>query len=880
MSGQGVWITRSGTPREIGGKGAALAALAASGASIPDWFAIRSPDGESPGTIPPTLAAELSDAVRDLASDGARLAVRSSAAEEDGAEHSFAGQYESYLYVQPDDVAARVRDVWDAASNPRVEAYRRERGLSGPAPVPAVLVQRMVNADASGVAFSADPVSGRRGTCVIAATYGVGSALVSGDVNADTYHVARDGTIVERKVALKRVAHRQGPNGPIEVPVPDEMASRHALTDDQIRVVAELARVAERHFGTPQDIEWALAGGRVYLLQSRPITSLATLADPDGALALWDNSNIAESYGGITTPLTFSFARSVYEEVYRQFCRIVKIPESRIVDNSDALRGMLGLMRGRIYYNLVSWYRILALFPGYRLNRSFMEQMMGVKEGLPPELESQIAPANWRARVADGAAVVRTVVGLIVAHYRLPRSIVRFHERLERALGSGHDLTLLRADELVANYRNLERQLLTRWDAPLVNDFFAMIFYGILRKLVTSWAGDESGTLQNDLVSGGGAIVSAEPAKRIEQMAAMVQKDDALVAAFCDGDMATVNAAVSTHPELKQALDSYVATFGDRCLEELKLETTTLGDDPLLLIRAVGRVARGRRTTARDVPADSTTVAPVPRVDIRGAAERRVNVVLANQRIRRRVFLWVLRHARARVRDRENLRFERTRVFGRVRRIFVELGKRYTLAGALDGPRDIFYLTIDEALGWAGGTSASADLRALASARKAEFARYETQPAPADRFETRGMVYVGHDFVAPARAASPATDGGHPAGALPDGDARRGTGCYPGLVRGIARVVRDPREAELEAGEILVAERTDPGWVMLFPAASGLLVERGSLLSHSAIVARELGLPAVVAIDGLTSWLETGDEVELDGRTGEVRRLRRVRDAA
>ena len=111
-------------------------------------------------------------------------------------------------------------------------------------------------------------------------------------------------------------------------------------------------------------------------------------------------------------------------------------------------------------------------------------------------------------------------------------------------------------------------------------------------------------------------------------------------------------------------------------------------------------------------------------------------------------------------------------------------------------------------------------------------------------------------------------------------DARRGTGCYPGVIRGIVRVVRDPREAELEAGEILVAERTDPGWVMLFPAARGLLVERGSLLSHSAIVARELALPAVVAIDGLTSWLETGDEVELDGRTGEVRRLRRARDAA
>ena len=872
-------IARTGTAREIGGKAASLAALAASGVSIPAWFAIRSPDSAL-GTQAIGFDSELRDALHALAPNGSRLAVRSSAAEEDSVEHSFAGQYDSYLYVPPDGVAARVQDVWNAAASDRVQAYRRERGLTGPAPRPAVIVQRMVDADASGVAFTADPVSGRRGICVVAATYGVGTALVSGDVNADTFHVSRTGEIVERLIVPKNVAHRQGPDGTVEVPVPDAQASRPAISDEQVLAVAGLARTAERHFGRPQDIEWAIENGQVYLLQSRPITSLPALADPDGALNLWDNSNIAESYNGITTPLTFSFARGVYEEVYRQFCRIIGVPEQRIVEQSDALRAMLGLVRGRIYYNLVSWYRILALLPGYQLNRQFMEQMMGVKEGLPPELESKITPADWRTRLSDGVAVLRMVVGLITAYNRLPRDITRFHERLERALGAGRDPSLQRADELVASYRDLERQLLTRWDAPLVNDFFAMIFYGVLRKLVVSWAGDESGTLQNDLVSGGGAIVSAEPAMRIERMAGLIKNDNALLDAFCDGDMGTVHAAIAPHPELERELDSYLATFGDRCLEELKLETTTLGDDPLLLVRAVGRVARGRRAADRAASSASAAVQPAPRADIRGDAERRVEAALGRRPIRRAVFGWILRHARARVRDRENLRFERTRVFGRVRRIFVELGKRYAAVGVLDEPRDVFYLTVDEALGWAGGTAASTDLRGLASVRKAEFARYRELPTPADRFETRGMVHVGHEFIEPVRASDVQRVNAPTNGAQPDGDARRGTGCYPGTVRGIARVVRDPREATLEAGEILVAERTDPGWVMLFPAASGLLVERGSLLSHSAIVARELGLPAVVAIDGLTSWLESGDEVELDGRTGVVRRIKRVRDAA
>ena len=250
-------IARTGSAREIGGKAASLAALAASGVSIPAWFAIRSPDSAL-GAPSVGLDAELLDAVRTLAPNGSRLAVRSSAAEEDSVEHSFAGQYDSYLYVPPGDVAARVRDVWNAAASDRVQAYRRERGLTGPAPRPAVIVQRMVDADASGVAFTADPVSGRRGICVVAATYGVGTALVSGDVNADTFHVSRTGEIVERRIVPKNVAHRQGPDGITEVAVPDAQATRPAISVEQVRAVAALARTAERHFGRPQDIEWAI----------------------------------------------------------------------------------------------------------------------------------------------------------------------------------------------------------------------------------------------------------------------------------------------------------------------------------------------------------------------------------------------------------------------------------------------------------------------------------------------------------------------------------------------------------------------------------------------------------------------------------------------
>jgi pyruvate,water dikinase len=246
---------------------------------------------------------------------------------------------------------------------------------------------------------------------------------------------------------------------------------------------------------------------------------------------------------------------------------------------------------------------------------------------------------------------------------------------------------------------------------------------------------------------------------------------------------------------------------------------------------------------------------------LRAQARQRVADALAHRPIRRVVFGWILRHARNRVRDRENLRLERTRLFGRVRRIFVEIGRRLHAQNLIDDPRDIFYLEVDEVLAFVDGRAASTNLRGLAAVRREEFLGHEAQPEPDSRFETRGVPYQGHDFRGAPRAEPQS------------GDERRGIGCSPGRVRGPVRIVKDPRFVDLQHRSILVAEHTDPGWIMVFPSALGVLVERGSLLSHAAIVARELGIPAVVSVAGLTRWLRDGDWVEFDGATGTIRRI-------
>ena len=622
------------------------------------------------------------------------------------------------------------------------------------------------------------------------------------------------------------------------------------MDNEQVLEVSRLARRCTRHFGRPQDIEWAIEDGALYLLQSRPITSLAGCADPDGALAIWDSSNIGESYSGITTPLTFSYIRHAYSHVYRQLCHIGGINPVTINDHDDVFNRMIGLVDGRVHYNLLGWYRLLALMPGFAHSRLFLDQMLGIRGDASAEVMLQIQPRGQRA--GGLARFAWQCITLLRNYLTVERRNEQFRKRLNAALSPVHPcLEEMRADELVEYFHSIERLLLTRWDAPLVNDFFAMIFHGVLRRLVEHWFGPEHRGLSNDLLSGEPGIISVEPARLVRRMAAIAEGDPELAALLCHGRVENILRHVEANKAFRTEYSDYIRKFGDRCLEELKLESLTLVDDPLPLLRTVGRITLGQKSTA---------VATV--LDARKTAAICVRNVLGANPVKRLLFSWVLRNARLRVRDRENLRFERTRVFGRVRRIFVEIGKRLWAIDLLDSPRDVFWLELDEIVGFIEGTTTCTNLKGLAALRKAEFGRYSSNKSPDRRFETHGIVNHGHVYRATNRPAT-----------VPPGIERSAIGCCPGKVRGIARVIRSPENAEILPGEILVAERTDPGWVMLFATAAGLVIEHGSPLSHAAIVARELGIPAVIGVNGACEWLSGGEAVEIDGATGLVRRL-------
>ncbi|QQE67230.1 phosphoenolpyruvate synthase [Leptolyngbya sp. BL0902] len=971
-----VWLSPEQTPPPnslppLGGKAATLAHLAqahfpvlpgvvllpqAFWASLPldHRDALTLTNDHIPTHIAPAVIAEVRRCLKAIEAPEQRWAVRSSALAEDGTQQSYAGQLETVLGVALADLESAILKVWQSAFSESLQAYRQAQdspnsetsdtevsslqtsATSTHLQPPAVLIQLMLNPVAAGVAFSADPISGRRGVTVIQAVYGLSAALVNGDVVGDTYLVSREGQILERRLALQTQQQRIDTSGNLTwEPVPAEAQQRAVLTDSQILDIAQLAQKISHHQSRPQDIEWAwveepphpptpsptrgegepetfqspspnlgegfrVRAANLYLLQARPITTLATQPDPDGTYGLWDNSNIVESYSGVTTPLTFSFARKAYTEVYQQFCRFMGVPDGVIAQHRQVFQTMIGFLQGRIYYNLLSWYRVLTFLPGYRLNARFLEQMLGVQQGLPDAVMADIRRQNQTHPAADALRLAWSTGRILTNYATLNRRIQRYHQRLGRVLMTADQLATLpdqRPDELVKIYRRIEGELLTHWDAPLINDFFAMIFYGVLKKLVTRWYDDTTGALQNTLISLTGDIISTEPAQRITEMAAMLADYPESINVFCNGSLAEIQRTLKTIPPLAAAYQQYLAKFGDRCLEELKLESPTLSDDPLPLLRTVGYMAQkkpsppqspspqgrgGGRTENTHCSNDLLpSNSPLPVGEGPGVRAKDLEVRAKVLGVRAILFRWVLHNTRRLVRNRENLRFERTRVFGQARRVFVELGKRFYALDWLDDPADIFFLEVEEIMGLVEGTATTLDLRGLVSVRQAQYQQHLAAPALPRRLETFGLPSLGLSSPSvPSFEAELSTDLGI-SQVTDSNDTWQGTGCAPGMVQGRVCLVSHPRQwlqrqgapKENQEPQILVATSTDPGWVLLFPHAQGLLVERGSVLSHVAIVARELGLPMVSDLPNVTTLLKEGDWVAVDGRTGRVQRI-------
>jgi pyruvate,water dikinase len=786
-----------------------------------------------------------------------KVSVRSSAADEDSLTHSFAGQLSSFLYLESlSDIAQHIKHCWASGFSARSLAYRRENGLDINKIQVAVVVQQMIDPEKSGVLFTCDPVKKSLEHFVVSSVYGVGEGLVGGQMDADSFWLnSHDGTLMDSAIVTKTEKLCGDTHfGTTKVAVPLQLQNQPSLSQTELKLLFGWARLIHDQWNRPQDIEWAIFKGQVYFLQTRPVTNLDSQLE--GYPHLWDNSNIVESYGGLTSPLSFSFALRNYRAVYIQFCEVLGVPASVIKDMESYLGFMLGHIRGRVFYNLFNWYKLVGVLPGFNNNREFMETMMGVSQALSPEIATRIQPhPSWNTPLGRWRKFV-TGINFFIYHLRIQTIVDDFLKQFHRDYDHYRrlPLTFQRGDQLLQVYLEIESKMFGQWKAPIINDFLCMVHFGLLRKLTGNWLASLDSSIQNDLMAGEGGMESAEPTLAALRLAYLAQSDAELEAFILASENHLLLEALnqSRFQKFYHEVLNYLDRYGFRCMSEMKLEEVDLLSDPSYLFVVLKNYLKKGKVELRN---DNHERA------IRAKAEGQVRLHLGF--LKQRVFFWVLKHARKAVKNRENTRFARTRIYGIARTIFRNLGEDLAAQGIIDTPTDIFWLTVEEVIGIYNGTLSSPELKIFSQTRKNSFAQFADEPD--SRFLTRGPVYFKNAFNKLDSENSIIPN---------DADADlQGLPCCPGIIEGIVKVVLNPQDNLELNGEILVTVRTDPGWVPLYPSISGLLVERGSLLSHSAIVAREMGIPAIVSIPQLTKTLKTGMRVRLDGKKGPMKIL-------
>ncbi|WP_127716969.1 phosphoenolpyruvate synthase [Halobacteriovorax sp. HLS] len=793
-------------------------------------------------------------AYKDL--DCKLIAIRSSAIGEDSAEFSFAGQLSSYLYIQTEAKAIEaLKQCWASAYSERGISYRLQNKLDIKIIDVAVIFQEMIDPDVSGVTFTCDPIKGSSEVSMVNAVFGVGEGLVSGLLEADTYTVNKlSYEITEKEIADKESKMVQDVENQTckVVALDDEQKSISSLTDDQLKNLIKETSAIERSYHFPQDIEWAIKDGQLYILQARPVTT--PILNGEGTLYIWDNSNIVESYGGLTAPLTTDFARHVYHHVYVQFCEILMVSPKRIKEMDYFLRNMLGSFYGRIYYNILNWYKLTSILPGFKYNRSFMETMMGTNDSLADEIADRIKPPAFEEKFSSKVRRFMTGMKFFYFHLTAQKLVDGFMDYfyIEYEKFRHIDFNSKTPNEIIDTYYELERRFLANWKAPIINDYLCMIHFGLLKKLVSKWMPQFGDGFQNDLLCGDGNLESALPTREVIRLARIVDSDKELK------DLILNTPSTDLHETLRQSsfdsfyneIETYIDKYGFRCMSEMKLEQRDLTHNPHSLFTFIKNHLNNEIPSIEELEAREKKV--------RNEAETKAFGAVSG--IKKLIFSWSLNHARKAVRNRENTRFCRTRVYGIVRKMFYAIGANYANRGIILKDEDIFYLTLPELLGSVEGFCTVLDFKALVELRRKEYERFlEIEPAP--RFHTRGPVYWQNNHLPPEEEIDLSD--------VPEG-CLKGIPCCAGVIEGVAKIILNPDDDLSLNGEILVTMRTDPGWVPLFPSAKALLVERGGLLSHSAIVAREMGIPTIVSVKGLTEKIKTGDKIRMNGETGLI----------
>ncbi|HEY1914558.1 MAG TPA: PEP/pyruvate-binding domain-containing protein [Streptosporangiaceae bacterium] len=801
-----------------GGKGASLGRLARAGMRVPAGFCVTTQAyrdavarGGVDAAVPEETAAAIAAAYAALGEQVA-VAVRSSATAEDLVDLSFAGQHDSYLNVRgAAAVADAVRRCWASLGTARAVAYRAEHGVAADTVAMAVVVQRLVPAQAAGVLFTVNPVTGDNGQVVVNANWGLGESVVGGQATPDTVVIDRaDGHIADYQVGGKEVTTVLSETGTRDEVTAAGRRGAAVLTAAQAAGLARTGVAIEDLYGQPMDVEWAWADDELFVLQARPITGRAAAGVPAGeewndALAgdyLWTNTNLGEAIPDVMTPATWSFLQLF-------MTRVISPP---------AVPPYYGYGRvgGRFYVNLSVTMTLGAL--GGLGTKRFLELTRPVFGQLPPGVR---VPRASLPRLKIFAKLVRITIAntrrLTRARKRLPGFVASAPERCDRLRAAAERAG--GAAELAELWRGAVQPLFVEASdvfssaATLTDALVLVTAPGELAELIGR---DDASSLMSGQQQGAGNLASLDLMTGLDQLA---------------------------HGDIDRA--TFTRRYGHRGPHEVETSIPRPAEDPGWIDEQLAAAGAG--------PGVDELLAR------REAARQQVWTRLAGRppkelaRIRKLAGRWS-----AVERARESTRSELIRSMWVLRAWTLRAGE---LTGCGD---DVFFLSYQEILGVLGGDRSSLS---RVAARRAAYDVYRSLPAyPA---VIRGRFDPVRWAADPDRRSDYYDARGGPDAA--SRDTITGFGGAAGVVEGVARVILRPEDAgQLEAGEILVAVSTNVGWTPVFPRAAAVVTDVGAPLSHAAIVARELGIPAVVGCGNATMRLHSGDRVRVDGGAGTV----------
>ncbi|PBC47569.1 PEP/pyruvate-binding domain-containing protein [Rhodococcus sp. ACPA1] len=810
--------------------------------------------------IPAALADEIARAYTELG-DEIYVAVRSSGTAEDTASASFAGMHDTYLDIRGiDNVLDAVRRCWASMWTARAVAYREDYGFDHREASIAIVVQTMVEADVSGVMFTANPLNNRTDELVINAAYGLGEAIVSGIINPDEFTIdaatlnLKQANVGNKKEKIVRAPDK--PSGTVTLPVSEEDAERLSLTDRQVAELADLGRKVMEHYGgLPQDIEWAYVDGEFYLLQTRPITAHNFTwpegfndwqngpEDPD---TLWTFKYAEQYWTGGVTPLFYS----------------VRARETQVgYDNMNVRAGFQDLLGQRLYkykHGTVYWNvdldekRLRYVLPKFARPAGANIVPLDMHEAM---FNEPLDVVRWlKAMVSFSVSPVYS----LSRWKKVIRNDYLFNkEAVAKANGlSEAELERLSDDELDKYQRGLQQYAIDFMDPLWFGAYTAMsMFFSLQGALVAKYYTGTNELLGQQLISGLPTTLQNVENRAFFALTSAIRNSEKLSAMFKQHQGAAFFKELEDNDEGRKFLDRYaefITEHGHRGHPDRDLIFKRRGDDPAVdyeafkvhLAAPESTPPAELETRVRDkrLAAEAEVLESLGRGTM-GALKQQLFTLLQSQIID---FL-VLR---------DDWRHFIDRITYAKRKAFLEVARRCVERGRLDSEDDAFFLGETELFEVLRGTAQKPLVQAKVTARRRDFDMFESRKFTPPTF-MRGETLV--------EDALPAAE--------PGVGTMTGVGTSAGQIEGRARVLASMSEiGSLEQGDVLICNATDPGWSPVFSVISGLVIETGGMLAHGACLSREHGIPAVQIV-GATQLIQDGARIRINGTSGVVELL-------